>query len=107
MDVIGFNDKFVRFLIDNEWLSQFNLTVDDIISGKPYTVKVTNEMFRYARKKFKVKFYKNYPCYIFRASDSLMFIDIIPKQAFKKRIRHKEQSAYVGLKNFLLRAPMG
>lgn len=94
MDVIRLNDKFVRFLIDNKWLSRFDLTVDDIISGKPYTVKVTNEMFRYARKKLKVKFYKNYPCYIFRASDSLMFIDIISKSDFKKRARHKEQSTY-------------
>lgn len=86
MDVIRLNDRFVRFMIDNEWLSQFDLTVDDTISGKPYTVKVTNEMFRYTRKKFKVKFYKDYPCYMFRVSDSLIFIDIIPKPDFKKRI---------------------
>lgn len=85
MDVIRLNDKFVRFFIDNKWLSQFGLTVDDIISGRPYTVKVTNEMFRYARKKLKVSFYMNYACHIFRASGSLLFIDIIPKPDFKKR----------------------
>lgn len=80
MDVIKLDDNTARFIINNEWLSQYGMTTNDILDCKPYPAKITNRMFRYAEDKLKLYFDTCYVCEIRKISDSMIYMDIPIKE---------------------------
>ena len=86
MEIIRLNKKEVRFILDNEWLSKYGLTIEDMLSEKPIACKVTDDMFRQAKKELKVSFERNFPCRIFKGYDNTIVMDIPIKKLHKPRI---------------------
>ena len=86
MEIERLNKREVRFVLDNEWLSKYNITVEDMLSEKPFDCKVTDDMFRKAKKELKVSFNKNFPCRMFKGYDNTVVMDIPIKENFKQKI---------------------
>lgn len=84
MDMYMLNEKEIRFIVDNTWLEKFNLTINDILSSKPYSADVHDEMFNLAQKKWGISFNSIYSCYIHKINDSAICMDIPFKTSRKK-----------------------
>lgn len=90
MEAIKISKNKIRFIIDNEYSSQYNMTVKDIKECYPYPERVLDSILLVAKERYNnISFGDPLYCEISSVNDNTIFMDIPVKQSFLGRIKNK------------------